>query len=67
MPKTILLAIATLLLAMAALVTDLVSPYAVDGVRAPAQVQQIQERSPLRVPAKHQLRDIAFISSYPVS
>ena len=66
MPKTILLAIATLLLAVAALVTDLVSPFAGD-VTAPAQVQQIQERSPLRVPAKHDIRDIAFISSYPVS
>lgn len=69
MPKTVLLAIATLLLAAVALVTDLVSPYAGDigGVRAPAQVQQIPDRAPLRVPVRHELRDIAFISSHPMS
>ena len=40
MPKTIILAIATLLLAVAALVTDLVSPYAggIDSAASPAQV-----------------------------
>ena len=53
MPKTIILAIATLLLAVAALVTDLVSPYAggSDRAVAPAQVQ-IPDRSPLRVPVR---------------
>ena len=69
MPKTVLLAIATLLLAVVALVTDLVSPYAggINGVRAPAQVQQIPDRAPLRVPVKHDIRDIAYVSSNPMS
>ena len=69
MPKTVLLAIATLLLAVVALVTDLVSPYAggISGVHAPAQVQQIPDRAPLRVPVKHEMRDIALISSHPMS
>ena len=65
MPKTILLAIATLLLAVVALVTDLVSPYA-GGITTPVQVQQTRERAPLRVPPKHE-RDIAFISAHPMS
>lgn len=69
MPKTILLAIATLLLAVVALVTDLVRPYAGDigSVRAPAQVQQMPDRAPLRVPVRHDFRDVAFISSNPLS
>ena len=69
MPKTVLLAIATLLLAVAALVTDVISPYAgnLDGVTAPAQVRQEPRTSPLRVPAKESPRDIALISSHPKS
>jgi hypothetical protein len=68
MPKTILLAIATLLLAVAALVTDVISPYAghMDGVSAPVQVRQTPAPSPLRVPPRD-VRDIAVISSNPMS
>ena len=69
MPKTILLAIATLLLAVVALVTDVISPYAgnIDGATAPAQVRQEPRPSPFRVPAKEGPRDIAVISSHPMS
>ena len=69
MPKTVLLAIATLLLAVAALVTDVISPYAgnIDGVATPAQVRQEPKASPYRVPARDQAREIAFISSHPLS
>ena len=57
MPKTIILAIFTLLLAVAALVTNLVSPYAggVDSAASatPAQLQSSQPgRAPLRAPAR---------------
>ena len=67
LPKTVLLAIATLLLAVAALVTDVISPYAghLDGVSTPAQVRQEPRLSPLRVPVGP--RDIAYISSHPMS
>jgi hypothetical protein len=69
LPKTVLLAIATLLLAVAALVTDVISPYAghLGGIATPAQVQQVPKLSPLRVPAKDGPRDLAFISSRPMS
>ncbi|MFA6267301.1 MAG: hypothetical protein WC670_16475 [Pseudolabrys sp.] len=71
MSKTILLASATLLLAVAALVTDLVTPYAgnIDstGINAPAQVQQIPARAPMRTPAKIEIRELADISSHPAS
>ena len=57
MPKTIILAIFTLLLAVAALVTNVVSPYAggVDSAAsvAPAQLQSSQPgRAPLRPPTR---------------
>lgn len=57
MPKTIILAIFTLLLAVAALVTNLVSPYpgGVDSAASatPAQLQSSQPgRAPLRAPAR---------------
>ena len=69
MPKTVLIAIATLLLAVAALVTDVISPYAgnLNGVATPVQVQQEPRQAPLRVAPKHEIRDIAFISSHPMS
>lgn len=57
MPKTIILAIFTLLLAVAALVTNLVSPYpgGVDSAASatPAQLQSSQpRRAPLQAPAR---------------
>ncbi|MDI1343285.1 MAG: hypothetical protein PSV22_04175 [Pseudolabrys sp.] len=62
MPKTIILAIFTLLLAVAALVTNLVSPYpggvdsaaqAFPAQATPAQLQSSQPgRAPLRAPAR---------------
>jgi len=57
MPKTIILAIFTLLLAVAALVTNLVSPYpgGVDSAASatPAQLQSSQPgRAPLRAAAR---------------
>lgn len=57
MPKTIILAIFTLLLAVAALVTNLVSPYpgGVDSAASAtrAQLQSSQPgRAPLRAPAR---------------
>ena len=60
MPKTIILAIFTLLLAVAALVTNLVSPYpgGVDSAASatPAQLQSSQPgRAPLRAPARGQV------------
>jgi hypothetical protein len=60
LPKTIILAIATLLLAVAALVTDLVSPYAggVDRANSPAQVQ-MPDHSPYRVPVRVEVRALA--------
>jgi hypothetical protein len=73
MPKTIILAIATLLLAVAVLVTDLVSPYAGGAGRAvsnsaPAQVQ-MPARVPVRIPARIEAREIAQttdLSRYPI-
>lgn len=57
MPKTIILAIFTLLLAVAALVANLVSPYpgGVDSAASatPPQLQSSQPaRAPLRAPAR---------------
>lgn len=67
LPKTVILAIATLLLAVAVLVTDLVSPYAgsVDSaasVGSPFQVQnpgRAPARSPATAPAGAQVRELA--------
>ncbi len=60
LPKTIILAIATLLLAVAALVTDLVSPYAggIDRANSPVQVERVQipDHSPYRVPVRAEVR-----------
>ncbi len=67
LPKTALLAFATLLLAMVALVTDIISPYAGDAITTPAQVLEVPAPSPLRVPAKSGASDVAFISSHPAS
>jgi hypothetical protein len=61
LPKTVLLATATLLLAAAALVTDIISPYA-SGTK-PAQVIELPAPSQLRVPVKAGPTDLAFISS----
>lgn len=63
LPKTVLLATATLLLAAAALVTDIISPYAGGAVTKPAQVLDMPAPSQLRVPVKAGPSDIAFISS----
>lgn len=59
MPKTIILAIFTLLLAVAALVTNVVSPYtggvdsAAQAKATPAQIQSSQPvRAPLRAPGR---------------
>lgn len=67
LPKTVLLAIATLLLAVAALVTDVISPHAGIPVMTPAQVLEVPAPSPLRVPVRTGPSDVAFISSHPVS
>jgi len=63
LPKTVLLATATLLLAAAALVTDIISPYAGGAATAPAQVIDLPAPSQLRVPMKTGPTDFAFISS----
>jgi hypothetical protein len=67
MPKTIILAIFTLLLAVAALVTNLVSPYpgGVDSAASasPAQFQTPPARSPLRAPVRGQVMQAANVSS----
>ncbi|WP_137042558.1 hypothetical protein [Pseudolabrys sp. FHR47] len=63
LPKTVLLAAATLLLATAALVTDIISPYAGGAANKPAQVLEMPAPSQLRVPVKIGPSDIAFISS----
>jgi len=57
MPKTIILAIFTLLLTVAALVTNVVRPYAgsVDSAASATQIRNQQPqpaRSPLRVPVR---------------
>ncbi|HWK93814.1 MAG TPA: hypothetical protein VNR39_00185 [Pseudolabrys sp.] len=67
LPKTVLLATATLLLAAAALVTDIVSPYAGGAATKPAQLLELPSPSQLRVPIKTGPTDLAFISSHPAS
>lgn len=67
LPKTALLALATLLLAAVALVTDIISPYAGDAAPKPAQVQQVPAPLLLRVPTKAGASEVAFISSHPAS
>jgi len=64
LPKTALLALATLLLAIAALVTDVISPHAGGAVMAPAQVQQVPAPAQLRVPMKTGPSELAYISSH---
>ena len=68
-PKTIILAIATLLLAVAALVTDLVSPYAggIDRANSPVQVERVQipGHSPYRVPVRAEVQALAANPSVP--
>jgi len=63
LPKTVLLAAATLLLAVAALVTDVISPHAGDAVMTPAQVQQVPAPATIRVPVNTGPSELAFISS----
>jgi len=63
LPKTVLLAAATLFLAVAALVTDVISPHAGDAVMSPAQVHQVPAPAILRVPMKTGPSELAFISS----
>ena len=67
LPKTVLLAAATLLLATATLVTDIISPYAGGPVTKPAQVLELPAPSQFRVPVKAGPSNIAFISSHPAS
>ena len=67
MPKTIILAIFTLLLAVAALVTNVVSPYTggVDSAAqaSPAQAQSSQPvRAPLRAPGRGPVMQAAMNS-----
>ena len=67
MPKTIILAIFTLLLAVATLVTNVVSAYTggVDSAASftPAQIQAPQpSRSPLRAPARGQVMQASMIA-----
>jgi hypothetical protein len=68
MPKTIILAIFTLLLAVAALVTNVVRPYAgsVDSVAStPMQIQAPQPaRAPLRVPVRSPVMEAANTSNF---
>lgn len=68
MPKTIILAIFTLLLAVAALVTNVVSPYAggVDSAASnmPTQFQMPLTRSPLRAPARSPVMQASNLSSF---
>jgi hypothetical protein len=67
MPKTIILAIFTLLLAVAALVTNVVSPYA-GGVDSAASVSPAQimspARSPLRAPVRGPVMQASNASSF---
>jgi hypothetical protein len=63
MPKTIILAIATLLLAVAVLVTDLISPYAggVDSLVSAPPVRlevQMPVRAPVRTPARVEVLEL---------
>lgn len=66
MPKTIILAIFTLGLAVAALVTNVISPYpgGVDSAASatPAQIQ-VPSRSPLRAPARGQVMQASNVSN----
>lgn len=69
MPKTIILAIFTLLLAVAALVTNVVSPYpgGVDSAAtaATAQIQSPQPaRAPLRAPIRGQVMQASNGSTF---
>ena len=69
MPKTIILAIFTLALAVAALVTNVVRPYAggVDSAAsaAPMQIQApAPTPSPLRVPARGQIMQASNPSAF---
>lgn len=67
MPKTIILAIFTLLLAVAALVTNVVSPYpgGVDSAASATRTQiQAPARSPLRAPARGQVMQASNVSSH---
>ncbi|MDO8877181.1 MAG: hypothetical protein Q8M24_10625 [Pseudolabrys sp.] len=69
MPKTIILAIFTLALAVAALVTNVVSPYpgGVDSAASatPTQIQTPQPvRSPLRAPVRGQIMQASNGSTY---
>ena len=69
MPKTIILAIFTLCLAVAALVTNLVSPYpgGVDSAASatPARIEApAPAQSPLRVPVRGQIMQASNSLSY---
>ena len=69
MPKTIILAIFTLLLAVAALVTNVVRPYAgSDDSAASAARTQIQApqpaRTPLRVPVRGPVMEASNVSNF---
>jgi hypothetical protein len=68
MPKTIILAIFTLLLAVAALVTNVVRPYAGDADSSTASTAPIQAnqpaRSPLRVPVRGPVMEASNVSNF---
>ena len=67
MPKTIILAIFTLLLAVAALDTNVVRPYAgsVDSAASIAPIQAPQTaRSPLRVPVRGPVMEASNSSNF---
>jgi hypothetical protein len=69
MPKTIILAIFTLLLTVAALVTNVVRPYAgsVDSAASATQIQDQQPqptRSPLRVPVRGPVMEASNNSNF---
>jgi hypothetical protein len=69
MPKTIILAIFTLLLAVAAFVTNVVSPYpgGVDSAASatPTQIQApVPARSPLRAPVRGQVMQASNVSNF---
>lgn len=64
MPKTIILAIFTLLLAAATLVTDFVSPYRGGADLAVTATSPVQARVPLPVPAPvRQVRDMEHMQA----
>jgi hypothetical protein len=67
MPKTIILAIFTLLLAVAALVTNVVRPYAggTDSTASTAPIQATQPApSPLRVPVRGPVMEASNASNF---